>query len=84
MELQEKKHDKIIAKLEQDHKILLYASTDVTRELQFINIEWAIGTKLYSYAWKVEHNSIQEASEDGADNIENRWRLDNIEYAKIT
>jgi hypothetical protein len=27
---------------------LLYASTDVTRELQFINREWAIGTKLYS------------------------------------
>jgi len=43
-----KKHDKIIAKLEQDHKILLYASIDVTRELQFINREWAIGTKLYS------------------------------------
>lgn len=39
MELQEKKHDKIIAKLEQDHKILLYVSTDVTRELQFINRE---------------------------------------------
>jgi hypothetical protein len=27
---------------------LLYVSTDVTRELQFINREWAIGTKLYS------------------------------------
>lgn len=65
MELHDEEHEKIIAKLEQDYKILLFvSSTSVIRELQFvISKNELLEQSLVPELKKLNHDLIQETNE---------------------
>lgn len=64
MELHDEEHEKIIANLEQDYKILLFvSSTSVTRELQFGSKNELVELSLVPELKKLNHDLIQETNE---------------------
>lgn len=83
LELLKEEHEKTIAKLEQDHKILLSACTNATRELQFEVTNKLLELSSIPELEKLNCNPIQEASEAGAEDTEHQQRLDEREYAMI-
>ncbi|XP_034894399.1 trans-Golgi network-localized SYP41-interacting protein 1 isoform X2 [Populus alba] len=82
-ELLKEEHEKTIAKLEQDRKILLSACTNATRELQFEVKNKLLELSSIPELEKLNCNPIQEASEAGAEDTEHQQRLDEREYAMI-
>lgn len=83
LELLKEEHEKTIAKLEQDQKLLLSACTNATRELQFEVTNKLLELSSIPELEKLNCNPIQEASEAGAEDTEHQQRLDEREYAMI-